>query len=524
MEQLLSLPANEFRAALAELQLDPQREADLVREYRRANSALSPVYSLLDRVAGRDADAGMQRADFVPLSRPEGMSVAQAVRSGDARFAMPQGLFDLLGGVAQAADAPAAAAQGLLPAEDMPMEALGVAGSAMGGGGLAARPAGSVGMGGRMLSSDDVLNMADGDFVTLYHGTTKEAADQIRQTGRLQSSGEPSVYLTTDPMGGGYGDGTVVPVRVRRGLLEIDDEFPDGRADFRIDLDRPGGSVGVEIPETPAQQVARMLREGRASDVTDDLMARADPQEMYRLYVAGDTGADLPMDFESRMRRAIAAGFDVNDEMYRGDAPRSAFQTGQGQRDQIGVTMSSRPDVAASYIPARGEGGIYPLVSRGQNDATIEAQGRNWNVIDRDARVAFQGEKAALRDYIPNSHFELYDVMSGTDFLDTNDLSRMFQGYGADRVRFNDLVDRGGSARYYGPESSMPSDVVMVANPANVRSRFARFDPRLSHLSNLNAANVDPITGAAAVSASQQNDPLANLRAYIAASGGVLGR
>jgi hypothetical protein len=65
---------------------------------------------------------------------------------------------------------------------------------------------------------------------------------------------------------------------------------------------------------------------------------------------------------------------------------------------------------------------------------------------------------------------------------------------------------------------------MMVANPANVRSRFARFDPRLSHLRNLNAANVDPLTGAAAVSASQQDDPLANLRAYIAAAGGVLPR
>jgi hypothetical protein len=41
---------------------------------------------------------------------------------------------------------------------------------------------------------------------------------------------------------------------------------------------------------------------------------------------------------------------------------------------------------------------------------------------------------------------------------------------------------------------------------------------------NLNAANVDPLTGAAAVSASQQDDPLANLRAYIAAAGGVLPR
>ena len=93
----------------------------------------------------------------------------------------------------------------------------------------------------------DILSLPDNELVTLYHGTTKEAAEKIKQTGTLKSAGEPSVYLTTDRTGGGYGDGTVVPVRVRRGLLEIDDEFPDGRMDFRIDLDRPGGSVPVQV-------------------------------------------------------------------------------------------------------------------------------------------------------------------------------------------------------------------------------------------------------------------------------------
>lgn len=235
------------------------------------------------------------------------------------------------------------------------------------------------------------------------------------------------------------------------------------------------------------QEVLQMLRSGRASEVTDDMLDMGDPTLNARLNMYLYDNYDLPMDFESRARRAIQQNFDVNDEMYRGDAPRSAFQTGRGQRDQIGVTMSSRPDVAASYIPARGEGGIYPLVSRGENDALINAQGTNWNVIDRDALVDFQGDVSALREYIPDSQFEPYEIMSGTDFLNTNDLSRAFQGYGADRVRFNDLVDRGGSAKYYGPESAMPSDVMMVADPANIRSRFARFDPRLAHLRNLSA-------------------------------------
>ena len=112
------------------------------------------------------------------------------------------------------------------------------------------------------INSIDILNAPDDEIVTLYHGTTEDAANKIRQTGNLKSAGEPSVYLTTDPTGGGYGDGTVVPVRVRRGLLEIDDEFPDGRMDFRIDLNRPGGSVPVQIADEAAATAPRMFEAG----------------------------------------------------------------------------------------------------------------------------------------------------------------------------------------------------------------------------------------------------------------------
>jgi hypothetical protein len=82
---------------------------------------------------------------------------------------------------------------------------------------------------------------------TLYHGTTKAGACRIVCEGRLRSAGESRVYLTTDPKGGGYGDGTVVVVKVRAGLLELDDESPRGRKDYSIDVGRPGGSVLVQV-------------------------------------------------------------------------------------------------------------------------------------------------------------------------------------------------------------------------------------------------------------------------------------
>jgi GNAT superfamily N-acetyltransferase len=74
--------------------------------------------------------------------------------------------------------------------------------------------------------------------VTLYHGTTEAGEAGIRSSGRLTSGAEPDVYLTTAREGTGYGDRSV-PVRVDPKLLQIDDEFPGGRADFRL----PSGSA-----------------------------------------------------------------------------------------------------------------------------------------------------------------------------------------------------------------------------------------------------------------------------------------
>jgi hypothetical protein len=71
--------------------------------------------------------------------------------------------------------------------------------------------------------------------VTLYHATkSRESAERIVKEKKLRSAAEPSVYLSTANSGTGYGD-HVVGVRVYPRHLELDDEFPDGRADFRID-------------------------------------------------------------------------------------------------------------------------------------------------------------------------------------------------------------------------------------------------------------------------------------------------
>jgi len=83
--------------------------------------------------------------------------------------------------------------------------------------------------------------------VTVYHHTSKESANKIKASGRLKSKGEPDVYVTTRrETDTGYGD-TVVAVNVDPASLIMDDEFPDGRIDYRLDTGRPGGSIAVKI-------------------------------------------------------------------------------------------------------------------------------------------------------------------------------------------------------------------------------------------------------------------------------------
>lgn len=79
--------------------------------------------------------------------------------------------------------------------------------------------------------------------VTLFHHTSADKAAAIKASGMLRSAGEPDVYLTTrEQTDTGYGD-TAVRVRIDPAKLVLDDEFPDGRQDYRVSVGRPGGAL-----------------------------------------------------------------------------------------------------------------------------------------------------------------------------------------------------------------------------------------------------------------------------------------
>ena len=142
---ILDLPRDQFLGAISELNAQGVNTDDLVREYRRQNSPFAAAYDWADRAASNVADRGREAGFFGLLSKPEGTSGMEAIRN--LRLEPKNFAAGLLGGVAQAVDAPSAAAMGLIPSQDMPMEALNTAGMAHLGAAAMPAPANALRMG-----------------------------------------------------------------------------------------------------------------------------------------------------------------------------------------------------------------------------------------------------------------------------------------------------------------------------------------------------------------------------------------
>jgi hypothetical protein len=212
------------------------------------------------------------------------------------------------------------------------------------------------------------------------------------------------------------------------------------------------GAMAAAEPRNTAERMARdildMRAAGRAGEVTDEMMAQADPQYMY-------ANTPLPMDEASRMVRAGEVGFDTSVPLYHGTGadfqsfdPARFGQSDHGAKGR-GVYTSQDPDLASSYATLVSESGrqVYPL--------------------SYGLRNPYAGE-------IPMS---MYDEGRSVAF------TQQLKDAGFDGV-MQPNPRRGGEYTE-----------AVAFNPQNIRSRFARFDPEFSHLSNLSAANIDPFAG-----------------------------
>jgi hypothetical protein len=218
----------------------------------------------------------------------------------------------------------------------------------------------------------------------------------------------------------------------------------------------------------PAQQAAQdmldMLKQGRGSEVTEQMAAAADPQYLAKNY-------DLPIDEASRMARAQEMGF--GDDLYvsslkdieKFDASGKFY----GNTGATGVSATNNPEAATRYLDRYAEVGFVDGVPN---------QRFSKNVIPLKVNV---GNATRRAEPYPLPYGKQMGYPIGKDFVSPH------KSEGYDTAIFDDAISRAGAVKHSDAKNAIRSHEYVMSDPANIRSRFARFDPRLKHLANLSA-------------------------------------
>jgi hypothetical protein len=233
------------------------------------------------------------------------------------------------------------------------------------------------------------------------------------------------------------------------GHASVDDEEFGGKSyvglspeHFKI-TKSGGGSVDTKS-ENIADYVADLLRQGRASEVTDDLMEQADPQRLMHHYTSGNTGMNLPMDYASRMERAAKMGFDA--KSYHGTGKSFPhFDPALGGTGAIRGNPIAKEGIFTSQMPAMAD-------RYAEQGAGYQKYNEGGNNIPLMTKLATSS--------VPLQSAKPEDLQNAKQ-----------QGHAS--VNLNVKEE--------------PWETVTF-DPTNIRSQFARFDPRLDHLAHLSAS------------------------------------
>ena len=258
-------------------------------------------------------------------------------------------------------------------------------------------------------------------------------------------------------------------------------------------------SAGVRI----AKEILNLRAQGRASEVTNEMMDAADPQYMFN-------NTPLPMDEASRLSRANAAGAST-DMYHMTDKGFNAFANPSRSGMQgKGVYASSSPE-SGMDVP-RGLGDLINkkdgLFVEGTNTMPLRFTGESFDEsIQRLDPFSDEGTAVLKRFGLkPNKYYseikgggqeglgisaQLYDLASRQankkhgkqltpEWLEEHHFS------------YNERLKKAG---FTSTEDSY-TNYKMAFNPENVRSKFARFDPQFSNLKNLSASNPVATTSA----------------------------
>lgn len=209
--------------------------------------------------------------------------------------------------------------------------------------------------------------------------------------------------------------------------------------------------------EAMAKRILDMRASGNAADVTDEMMAQADPQYMFN-------NTPLPMDEASRMERAREMGL-LDNTYHATGAEFQHFIPSQVGRHGAGVYTGKNASDVQTFLPK-------DEVTRRYAEGSMVLPLR----IPDDAKMA---SEMKWQDALPERW----------NYGDPKDVNDAISGY----AEAADTLSQMGFRGVVQPATDWDGRVIF--DPRNIRSRFARFDPAFANLKNLSAATGIPVTG-----------------------------
>jgi hypothetical protein len=225
----------------------------------------------------------------------------------------------------------------------------------------------------------------------------------------------------------------------------------------------------ADVIERIGRGLLDLLASGRGADVTEDMLDLGDPVQNARLNEWLFNNYDLPMDAASRMARAASAGF--GGDVYHGTASDfTRFSPVGGRGYDAFVTPSTQfanefADSSGAYIRDAVDETFV------ENVMPLRAKGSLFDFGDRGAVSDLLSRAYSRQDQGTRDDMMLELLSGDWGAYESESIPPALRAMGFDGVN---MVEDG-------------APTIGVLDARNIRSRFARFDPRLSHLRNLNA-------------------------------------
>lgn len=243
------------------------------------------------------------------------------------------------------------------------------------------------------------------------------------------------------------------------------------------------------------KMIVDMLKSGRASEVTDEMLDMGNAVQNTRLNMYLADNYDIPLDAKSR--EMYGSFLDKTLKMRHGTDNRTGYDAPDitefkaGDRGKTGSGIYGDTELERSNLANRYAGDWR---DRNYNDMTpeqIEEYYKDYARRMSDDTEPY-GPRAGGLMYdllVPDGPYASMNQLNEARDIATQNIADRRQRFESRNPAGNALLQEQG---YKGVHNALTSsdpdlDELMVYNPADIRSRFARLDPRLAHLKNISA-------------------------------------